>query len=58
VDPREHIYYWLAEINERRNPEPDTDYGALSAGYISITPIHYDLTAYPSLKSLQDRVEP
>jgi 5'-nucleotidase len=56
VDPREHIYYWLAEINERRGPEPDTDYGALSAGYISITPIHYDLTDYPSLKNLQDLV--
>lgn len=52
VDPREHVYYWLAEINERRDPEPETDYGALEAGYISITPIHHDLTHYPSLKTL------
>jgi 5'-nucleotidase len=53
VDPREHVYYWLAEINERRDPEPDTDYGALAAGYISITPIHHDLTHYSSFESLQ-----
>ncbi|MDP3183605.1 MAG: 5'/3'-nucleotidase SurE [Desulfobaccales bacterium] len=56
VDPREHVYYWLAEINERRDPEPDTDYGVLNAGYISVTPIHYDLTDYPSLKDLKDRI--
>ena len=53
VDPREHVYYWLAEINERRGLELDTDYGALAAGYISITPIHHDLTHYPSIESLK-----
>lgn len=52
VDPREHVYYWLAEINERRNPDPDTDYGALQDGYISITPIHFDLTHYTSLEAM------
>jgi 5'-nucleotidase len=56
VDPREHVYYWLAEINERRDPEPDTDYATLSAGYISITPIHYDLTDYSALKDLKIRI--
>jgi 5'-nucleotidase len=53
VDPREHLYYWLAGINDRRDLAPDTDYGALQAGYISITPLHHDLTHYPSLRSLQ-----
>lgn len=52
VDPRERIYYWLAEINDRQNPDPDTDFGALQAGYVSITPIHHDLTHYPSLREL------
>ncbi len=58
VDPRERVYYWLAEINERRDPEPDTDYGALNAGYISVTPIHHDLTHYPSLASLEPLSRP
>jgi 5'-nucleotidase len=53
-DPREHVYYWLAEINERRDLEPETDYGALNAGYISITPIQHDLTHYSSLAALKD----
>jgi 5'-nucleotidase len=53
VDPREHLYYWLAEINERRDLDAFTDYGALAEGYITITPIHHDLTDYPALKSLQ-----
>ncbi len=52
VDPREHVYYWLAGINERNHPDPETDCGALQAGYITVTPIHPDLTHYPSLASL------
>jgi 5'-nucleotidase len=53
IDPRERLYYWLADINNRRDLDPDTDYGALQAGYISITPLHHDLTHYPSLKGLR-----
>ncbi len=53
VDPRERVYYWLAEINERQELDLDTDYGALQAGYISITPISFDLTHYPSLAPLE-----
>ena len=52
VDPRERIYYWLAEINNRKAPDLTTDFGALQAGYVSITPIHHDLTHYPSLENL------
>ena len=53
VDPRERRYYWLAEINERTGLDPDTDHATLQAGYISITPLHHDLTHYPSLDSLR-----
>jgi 5'-nucleotidase len=52
VDPREHVYFWLAGINEVRQPDPETDCGALTQGYITVTPIHPDLTHYPSLASL------
>lgn len=54
IDPRERLYYWLAGINDRQDLEPDTDYAALQAGYISITPLHHDLTHYPSLNGLRD----
>ncbi|MBI4796327.1 MAG: 5'/3'-nucleotidase SurE [Deltaproteobacteria bacterium] len=53
VDPRERVYYWLAGINDRKDLDPDTDYAALEAGYISITPLHHDLTHYPSLNGLR-----
>jgi 5'-nucleotidase len=53
IDPRERVYYWLAEINKRRNLDLDTDYGALQAGYITVTPICFDLTHYPTLKALR-----
>jgi 5'-nucleotidase len=53
VDPRRHVYYWLAEINERRELDPDSDYGALARGYISVTPIQHDLTDYRSLDNLK-----
>ena len=52
VDPRRHVYYWLAEINARPAADTDTDYGALAQGYISVTPIHHDLTDYRSLSDL------
>uniref|UniRef100_A0A7C3UW43 5'-nucleotidase SurE n=1 Tax=Desulfobacca acetoxidans TaxID=60893 RepID=A0A7C3UW43_9BACT len=52
VDPRERIYYWLAEINDREALDLATDFGALQAGYVSITPIHHDLTHYPTLENL------
>ncbi len=53
VDPRRHIYYWLAEINARPAINEDTDYGALAQGYVSVTPIHHDLTDYRSRDALQ-----
>jgi 5'-nucleotidase len=53
VDPRRHIYYWLAEINARPALDPNTDYGALAQGYVTITPIHHDLTDYRSLYDMQ-----
>ena len=52
VDPRGRIYYWLT--GQRNNFETDlsVDVAALRANKISITPIHYDLTKYDFLKTL------
>jgi 5'-nucleotidase len=53
VDPRRHVYYWLAEINARPALDLDTDYGALAQGYVSVTPLHHDLTDYRNLNDLK-----
>lgn len=54
VDPRENIYYWLAGINTHRELKPGTDFWAVENGYISITPIHHDLTHHDCLRRLSD----
>jgi 5'-nucleotidase len=33
--------------------EPGTDFGALGAGCVSITPLHLDLTSYKTLDVLK-----
>ncbi|MBC7334514.1 MAG: 5'/3'-nucleotidase SurE [Actinobacteria bacterium] len=49
VDPRGRDCYWMdGEFVEVCRREDD-DYSAIKNGYISITPIHYDLTDYEKI---------
>lgn len=48
-DPRGRTYYWIGGQLTSWEPEPDTDYSAVSGGRVSITPIHLDLTDYPAM---------
>jgi len=45
LDPRGKPYYWIGGDAPIGVEEPGTDYGALLAGYVSITPIQLDLTS-------------
>src|SRR6202795_1276516 len=51
-DPRGRIYFWLYEQKIDRDVEPDTDYAAIFAGSVSVTPLHLDPTDTKSLKQL------
>src|ERR1700719_1997118 len=51
-DPRGRIYFWLYEQKIDRDVEPDTDYEAIFAGAVSVTPLHLDPTDTKSLKQL------
>jgi 5'-nucleotidase len=51
-DPRGRPYYWLDETAELAEVEPDSDYAAILAHEISVTPLHVDRTHYPSLNHL------
>jgi 5'-nucleotidase len=44
TDPRGHIYYWQAGETMGTDGDLDTDYPALLAGYVTITPVRHDLT--------------
>jgi len=57
MDPRENIYYWFTGDPQAANEQPDTDVGALSSGYITITPIHFDLTRHDLLDTLKKNIE-
>jgi 5'-nucleotidase len=54
IDPRENTYYWQAGSQPPPEESPDTDHALLCRGYITLTPITYDLTHYPSLPRLQE----
>lgn len=51
-DPRGRPHYWLDETVELTDVEPDSDYGAILAREISVTPLQVDRTHYPSLNHL------
>lgn len=52
-DPRGRPYYWIGGDSPTGVPEEGTDIGALSEGFVSITPISLDLTAYDCLEHFQ-----
>lgn len=52
-DPRGRTYYWLSGQKVNVPTDPDVDEGAVNSGYISVTPVHYDLTRYDFLDTLK-----
>ncbi|WKZ40055.1 MAG: 5'/3'-nucleotidase SurE [Anaerolineales bacterium] len=52
IDPRGRPYYWIGGDAPTGVPEPGTDVGALSEGYISVTPLQLDLTDYRALSNV------
>jgi 5'-nucleotidase len=53
VDPRGVPYYWIGGEAPTGVPEEGTDFGALSQGFVSITPLQMDMTAYQAIESLE-----
>ena len=48
-DPWGRPYYWIDEGRVEWAPRRETDYEAVKAGLISVTPLHADLTAHAAL---------
>lgn len=57
-NPRGEEYHWLGlhplNFSKRSGVEGMSDYEAIEAGYISITPIMLDLSAYKSMSRLEE----
>ena len=53
LDPRNRAYYWIEEGENDWEPHDRSDYQAVRDGYISITPLHPDMTAYDVLEYVE-----
>ncbi len=52
IDPRGRTYYWLTGKFVNLDKGKDTDEWALENGYVSVVPVHYDLTEYSAMQQL------
>jgi len=53
MDPRQREYYWIEEGENEWEPHDRSDYQAVRDGYISITPLQPDMTAYEALAYIE-----
>jgi len=58
LDPRGRKIYWIGAPGPEQDAGPGTDFYAVSAGYVSITPLQFDLTNYKVLNELSNWVQP
>lgn len=54
IDPRGKPYYWIGEVRDGFHPGEGTDFEAIDAGYVSVTPMRSDLTHYQAIEMLRD----
>jgi 5'-nucleotidase len=57
-DPRGRTYFWLFEQKINKDVAPDSDYAAIFAGAVSVTPLHLDPTHTQSLNHLSHWAAP
>ena len=51
-DPRGKTIYWVGAAGPEQDAGPGTDFHALSENYVSVTPLHVDLTQYSAMDSV------
>lgn len=52
-DPKGRPYYWIEEGQDEWHPHDRSDYQAVQDGYVSVTPLHPDLTAHQALDAAE-----
>jgi 5'-nucleotidase len=52
LDPRGEPMYWIGAAGPEQDAGPGTDFNAVRRGFVSITPIHVDLTRYQALEQV------
>ena len=57
TDPRGRKIFWIGQPGPEQDAGPGTDFYAVNSGYVSITPLHLDLTHYKVLDELSSWVQ-
>jgi len=50
--PRGIPSYWIGALSEPHDDQEGTDFHAINQGYVSITPLHTDMTCYSAMTSI------
>ena len=56
-DPRGRPYYWFGLEPIEHTPDHGSDLEAIADGWVSVTPLHLDLTHHASMRALAERYE-
>ncbi|PWK92989.1 5'/3'-nucleotidase SurE [Fulvimonas soli] len=57
TDPRGRPIWWIGPAGSAEDDGPGTDFHAVRRGYVSVTPIHVDLTRYQALEKVSGWVQ-
>ena len=55
-DPRGKDYFWIGGGEPGWSAEENSDFAAVSGGFISVTPLRLDITDYKSIVELKERI--
>jgi len=50
--------YWIGPVGSVSDAGQDTDFGAIEDGFVSMTPLKFDLTHYDQLAAVRAWVQP
>lgn len=53
-DPRGKPVYWIGPPGAKQDAGEGTDFYAIDRGYVSVTPMKVDMTAYETMQTLTD----
>ncbi len=52
IDPRGRPMWWVGPVGQADDAGPGTDFDAVRGGFISVTPLHVDLTRFRALEKI------
>ena len=55
IDPKGNVYYWMVGEKYEICDEEDSDDKTVDEGYISVTPLHYDMTNHNIFNELKSK---